>query len=341
MFKSEVPAITEEGLRPRIRETSVALWQVYTALTVACTAAMFAVGLSGHDALVHALGTLSTGGFSSRDASIAAFANPALDWVTAVFMLIAGVNFGLYYGVLRGRSLEVLWRSVELRAYLAMAAVFTLLLTISLRPLHADTLTALRHAFFRVSTAMTSTGFGIDDHAIYPSFAMLVLVSMMFVGACAGSTAGGIKVSRIVLLVKTAVMQVRRSIRPAVVRVVRIDGRPVDHDILLEVAAFFFIFFASLLGCMAAVVFTDGVPVQTAFGATLSSLSNMGPAPWYQGADNFASYSPAAKLVFSFAMVVGRLEFFTVLAVLTPEVWKRRASTTPTARTGPLPMRPR
>ncbi len=341
MFKSEVPAITEEGLRPRIRETSVALWRVYVGLTLACAAAMFAVGLGGHDALVHALATLSTGGFSSRDASLAAFGNPLLEWITAVFMLIAGVNFGLYYGVLRGRSLAVLWRSLELRVYLAVVAVFTLLLTLSLRPFHADLLTALRYAFFRVATAITSTGFGIDDHATYPGFALLVMLAMMFVGGCAGSTAGGIKVSRIVLLLETAVMQVRRSIRPAVVRVVRIDGRAVDHEILLEVASFFFIFFASLMVCMAAVVLTDGVPVQTAFGATLSALSNMGPAPWYQGADNYASYSPAAKLVFSFAMVVGRLEFFTVLAVLTPEVWRRRAGTTPTARTGPLPMRPR
>lgn len=324
MFKSEVPGVTEEGLRPRIAETSIALWRLYLGLTVACVVAMWFVGLGAHDAVVHGLATLSTGGFSSRDASIAAFANPALDWVTAVFMVLAGVNFGLYYGVVRAGSLGVLLRSFELRVYSAVVVLGTVALTWLLLPQHDGVWTSLRYAFFRVATSLTSTGFGLDDHATYTPGARLILLGMMFVGGCAGSTAGGMKVSRIIILFETAVAQVRRSIRPGVVRIVRVDGRPVPPEILLEVSSFFFIFLASMAIIVAGVVMADGVSTLTAFGATLSALSNMGPAPWYVDADNYARYTATSKLLFSFAMVLGRLEFFTVLAIFAPEVWRRR-----------------
>jgi trk system potassium uptake protein TrkH len=324
MFKSEVPGVIEEGLRPRIAETSMALWQVYFAMTVACAGLMWAVGLSLHDALVHSMGTLSTGGFSTRDASIAAFKNPALDWLTATFMLMSGVNFGLYYAMLRTRQARVLTSSMELRVYVIGVVLTTAALTFLLRHQHADWLTALRYAYFRVATSLTSTGFGLDDHATYGPGAMFLMIGLMFVGGCAGSTAGGIKVSRIVILVETAIAEVRRSIRPGVVRVVRVDGRPVAPEVLQEVSTFFFIFLASMGVTMGGVIALDGVPMATAFGATLSALSNMGPAPWYIGADNYGAYSASSKLLFSFAMVIGRLEFFTVLAVFTPEVWRRR-----------------
>ncbi len=324
MFRSEVPAVTSEGLRPRITETSMALYRLYLGLTVFCGLGLWALGMGPHDALVHAFGTLSTGGFSSRDASIAAFASPPIEWFTAVMMLVSGVNFGLYYALVRTRKPRLLWRSAEFRAYVAIVVVTTLFLTGSLLELHqGDLLVTLRHAFFRVGTSLTSTGFGIDDHKTYPPLALALTIGLMFVGGCAGSTAGGIKVARVIILFQTAIAQIRRSVRPGVVHVVKVDGRPVEKPVLLEVASFFFIFMGSLAVFTLLISILDGVPVATSAGAVLSALSNMGPAPFYLDADNYAGYSPTAKVLFSLAMVMGRLEFFTVLSLLLPEVWRR------------------
>ena len=181
----------------------------------------------------------------------------------------------------------------------------------------------MRRSFFRVATSLTSTGFGIDDHKQYPPVAMGITLLMMLMGGCAGSTAGGIKVARVLILVKAAVAQVRRSVRPAVVHVVRVDGRPVAPSIVVEVTSFLFIYMACLALFSMMVIAIDGAPVTTTIGAVLSCLSNMGPAPFYVDADNFSGWSAGAKLAFSAAMVLGRLEFFTVLAFLLPEVWRR------------------
>jgi trk system potassium uptake protein TrkH len=324
MFRSEVPAVTNEGLRPRIRETSLALYKIYVGLTVLCILALMLCGLPVHESIIHAFATLSTGGFSSKDASFGAFANPAADWVASFFMLVAGANFGLYYAALWTRRPGVLWKSAEFRAYLLIIGLAIGLITWSLLPLHdQNPLTTLRYATFRVATSLTSTGFGIDDHRMYPPLAMAVTLLLMVVGACAGSTAGGFKVARLVILVNAALVQARKSIRPGVVQVVRVDGRPVDSGIVLEVATFFFVYLAFLGLCTLGVVLLDGTPVPMAFGATLSALSNMGPIPFYTDADNYSGFSDAAKLLFSFAMIFGRLELFTVLAVFLPEVWRR------------------
>lgn len=324
LFKSEVPGVTAEGLRPRITDTSLVLWRLYLGLTLVAALLLWRLGMGTHDAIVHALGTLSTGGFSSRDASIAAFSSPPIEWALSVLMLIAGVNFGLFYGVVRTRKLSVLWRSTELRLYVGIIAACTAVLTVTLLPLHGGSLsTSLRVSFFRVATSLTSTGFGIDDHAEYPPVAMGITLLMMLVGGCAGSTAGGIKVARLLILAKAAVAQIRRTIRPAVVQVVRVDRRPVPKPIVLEVTSFLFVYMACLAVGSLVVMATDGAPAPTAIGAVMSCLSNMGPTPFYQAADNFAAWSPTAKLVFSATMVLGRLEFFTVLAILLPEVWRR------------------
>ncbi len=324
MFRSEVPAVTAEGLRPRITETSMALWQLYLGFTVFTVAGLWLLGMGPHDAVVHALGTLSTGGFSSKDASIAAFASPSIEWFLSVMMLVAGVNFGLYYSVLRVRRGSVLWRSAELRVYVGLVVMSTLLLALSLLDLNGGSMVdSLRVAFFRVATTITSTGFGIDDHRAYPPLGIGIVIALMVVGGCAGSTAGGVKVARIVILMQNAIAQVRRSVRPAVVRVVRVDGRPVDRSILLEVASFFFIYAGCLMLISLLVCITDGAPMPACFGATLSALSNMGPSPFYVDVDNYGGWSTTAKGLFCVAMVLGRLEFFTVLAVLLPEVWKR------------------
>lgn len=327
MFRSEMPSVEEGGLRPRVAQTSQVLWRIYLAVAVVCTLVYWALGMNAHDALAHGLSTGATGGFSSRDASLGAFDSPALEWAASFFMLFGGVNYGLYYVFMRTRKLRVFTRSVEFRAYLGIIVSFTLLLTLLLFPQHPDWLTSLRYAFFRVATSLTSTGFGIDDHGVYPGMALVLLIVMNLVGGCAGSTSGGIKVARVVILAKAAASQIRRSVQPAVVHVVRLDKRPIQETVLLEVASYLSVYLACMGLLIAMVVAIDGVPLPTGFGAVLATLSNMGPMPFYFEAegfsDNFAGFSASSKLVLSFAMVLGRLEFFTVLALLTPEVWRR------------------
>lgn len=323
MFRSEVPGPTAEGLQPRIAETSVILWGLYAAFTLAEILILWALGMSLFDAVCHAFTTMSTGGFSTRNASIAAYGSPAIEMVIALFMLLAGVNFALYSGVLRKRSLRVLFQSSEFIVYMGGAVLITLALAALILPVHPEPLQALRYAVFMVATTLSSTGYGTDAYMAYPAPALMLVAIMMFVGASAGSTAGGLKVARAILLAKLSWGQIRRSVRPQVVHVVRVGRSAVDDAVLFDVAAFLGVFVLSLTVVTFLVTLTDGVPVITAFSATLSATSNMGPAPWFQGSDNYASYSGVAKLLFSVSMILGRLEFFTLLALLLPDFWRR------------------
>ncbi len=322
MFRGEVPGTSAEGLTPRIAETSIRLWKIYVSLTLLQTALLVACGMEAFEALCHAFTTLSTGGFSTRDASFAAFP-PSAQWVAAVFMVLAGANFALYHAVLRTRSLRPLWRSVEMRVYLGIVLLATVAFAWTSMERLGDPMLTLRHAFFQTATFISSTGYVTDDYMRYAPAAMAVLVGVMLVGGCSGSTAGGIKVERAVLLAKQSWLEIHESFRPQVVRVVRMGRQVVDRAVLADVAAFFVVFMATL-GCgVLMVVLLEDLPLATAFGATLSCISNMGPAPWYQGADNFASYGTPAKLLFALVMLLGRLEFFTLLSLLVPGFWKR------------------
>lgn len=335
MFRSEVPGPTAEGLVPRIAQTGLTLWGLYAAFTLAEILILWFLGwvtparegvptMDLFQAVCHSLTTMSTGGFSPMNASVGAFQSAAIEVVIAVFMLVAGVNFGLYYGALAGRNVRVFWRSTEFVAYVGLVAVAILLLTLGILPNHGgDPLKAARYALFTVATFITSTGYGTDDYMAYSPSALSMVLVLMFVGGMSGSTAGGIKVSRVVLLAKAAWAQIRRSVRPSVVQVVRMSRKQVPPQVLHEVAVFFFLFMVFLLGGTVFVAYVDGTPVPTGFGANLTALSNMGPAPFYLEADHFAGYSDAAKVWFSLAMILGRLEFFALLALLLPDFWRR------------------
>ena len=334
MFRSEVPGPTAEGLVPRIRETSLTLWGIYSALTLLEVAILAGIGAAtspprgaAHmdlfQAVCHGLTTMSTGGFSPMNASIGAFDSALIDVVISAFMLIAGVNFGLFYALLMARSPRVFLRSTEFRVYVVTVAVAVLLLTLGLTARHGTAFDAFRHALFQVATMITSTGYGTDDYMAYPPYGLALLLALMFMGGMSGSTAGGIKVSRVVLLAKTAWGQIRRSVRPSVVSVVRMSHKTVPQPVLTEVAVLFFLYFAFLGAGVILLAYTDGTAVMTGFGAMLTTLSNMGPAPFHDGTDNFAAYSDAAKVWFAFAMILGRLEFFTLLALLLPDFWDR------------------
>jgi len=323
MFRGEVPGTSAEGLRPRIAETSFALWKLYAALTVIEVALLKLLGLDLFDAVCHAFTTMSTGGFSTLDSSVGGFHRPAVEYVIAGFMLIGSVNYGLYYGLIRTGSWRGLIRNIEFRAYVGIVVSAVIALTALNLSVHPEILTSFRYSFFMVATTISSTGYGTDDYTSYSSAALTIVVLMMFVGGCAGSTAGGIKIERAVLMGKQAIAQLQKSFRPATVQLVRMGKQAVSTQVLADVASFFLIYMGCIGFGLLFVTMVEGVPLPTAFGAMLTCLSNMGPAPFHIGADNFAGYSAVSKLFFALAMLLGRLEFFTLFALLIPGFWRR------------------
>jgi len=323
MFRGEVPGTTAEGLRPRIAETSFALWKLYAMFTVAEIVLLKLLGLDLFDAVCHAFTTMSTGGFSTLDSSVGGFNSAAVEYVIACFMLIGSVNYALYYALLRTGSWRGLVRNAEFRSYVGIVLISVVVLTTLNLSVHDGILTSFRYSFFMVATTISSTGYGTDDYSAYSSAALTVLVLIMFVGGCAGSTAGGIKVERAVLMGKQAVAQLQKSFRPATVQLVRMGKAAVSTQVLADVASFFLIYMGCIGVGLLFITLVEGVPIPTAFGAMLTCLSNMGPAPFHVGPDNFASYGAVSKIFFSLAMLLGRLEFFTLFALLLPGFWRR------------------
>jgi trk system potassium uptake protein TrkH len=323
LFRGEVPGTTAEGLRPRIAETSFTLWKLYGAFTILEIALLKLLGLDLFDAVCHAFTTMSTGGFSTLDNSVGGFNSAAVEYVIACFMLIGSVNYGLYYGLLRTGSWRTLVRNIEFRWYVVIVVVAVVVLTVLNLAVHEEILTSFRYSFFMVATTISSTGYGTDDYSVYSSTALTIVVLLMFVGGCSGSTAGGIKIERAVLMGKRAVAQVQKSFRPTTVQLVRMGNIAVSNQVLADVASFFLIYMGCIASGLLFVTLVDGVPVPTAFGTMLTCLSNMGPAPFHVGPDNFSAYSAGSKLFFSIAMLLGRLEFFTLFALILPGFWRR------------------
>ncbi len=323
LFRGEVPGTTAEGLRPRIAETSFALWKLYTALTLLEIVLLKVLGLDLFDAVCHAFTTMSTGGFSTLDNSIGGFNRPAVEYVIACFMLVGSVNYALYYGLIRTGHWRGLVRNVEFRSYVGIVVVAVIVMTILNLGVHDEVLTSFRYSFFMVATTISSTGYSTDDYTAYSSTALAIIILLMFVGGSSGSTAGGIKIERAVLMGKQAIAQVQKSFRPASVQLVRMGKTSISAQVLADVASFFLIYMGCLAFGLVFVTLVDGVPLPTAFGTMLTCLSNMGPAPFHQGPDNFVAYSAGSKLFFVLAMLLGRLEFFTLFALFLPGFWRR------------------
>ena len=324
MIRGEVPGTSSKGLKPRIRQTAFTLWRLYLLFTAVVIVTYWALGMDLYDAVCHALTTISTGGFSTHTASIAWFESRPIEVAASFFMLAASVNYGLYYAALVRRSPKPFWNDAELRVFLALCLLFLGALFVGLlRQGGSPPGSTLVNALFTVATTISSTGYGIDDPSLFPPPALQVVLVMMLVGGCAGSTAGGVKVERIVLGAKHAWRQMELFTRPRVVRVVRMGESAVDDELLSSVTAFLLIYAGSLVIGTFAFSVLDGIAVPTAFGATLTCLSNMGPAPFHVGADNFVGFSGASKALAVVAMLLGRLEFFTLLAIVSRDTWKR------------------
>lgn len=339
LFKSETPGPNPRGLRPKIKDTAVILYAIYTGLTVLETVALMFAGMSLYEALCHTFGTLATGGFSTRQASVGAFNSVSVDLIITFFMICAGSNFALYFAMLHGKW-RAPWRDTEWRVYMATLAVATLLITLNLLGVqHHSAIEAavaqpsiqtpsysppqaLRYASFQVVSIMTTTGFCTADFDAWPYFSRMLLVALMFVGGCAGSTGGGIKVVRVVMLAKMAYWRLESTFRPKAVRAVRVNGEPIDEDTQDTVYAFFVLYVAWFIAG-ALVMSLLGLPFQSAVTAVAATLNNIGPGLEAVGAKMDYALVPAAGKVFlSLCMVLGRLELFSILVLFAPAFWR-------------------
>ncbi|MBE5782641.1 MAG: TrkH family potassium uptake protein [Clostridiales bacterium] len=321
LARAESPGPTFTKLLPKMGDTAKILYLLYFALSFILFVCLLISGMNVYDALIHTFGTAGTGGFSNYNASVGAFNSPAIEWIIAVFMMLFGINFAMYYHLLR-RNVKPILCSEELRTYLGIILICTLGITITILPQYsfAD---GLRHAFFQVSAIMSTTGFASANFNLWPLFARMLLVILIFVGACAGSTAGGFKVSRIVLLVKSAIREIQRTLQPRKVAVVRFEGKPVQESTLGALGIYLFVYVITfIIGTLLLSLETQDLT--SAFTACLTCISNVGPGLNQVGpVENFAFFSSPMKLLLSFIMLAGRLELYPMLVLFAPSMWKK------------------
>jgi len=323
LFKAEVPGPTTDRLKPRIQDTAKLLWGVYVLLTAMETLLLMLGDMSFFDALCHSFATLATGGFSTRNASVAAYDSAYIDWIITLFMFLAGVNFTLHYQALRGRLRDI-YRNEEFIFYLAITFGATVLLVIlNQGAVYHSVVDNLRFSAFQATSIMTTTGFATADYEKWPVLAQYLLIFLMFVGGCAGSTSGGMKVARILLLFKHAHVQIYRLIHPRAVRLVKFGGTPVDREVMQSILGFFALYMGIFVFA-SALMAASGLDVVSAGASVIATLGNIGPGIGSVGPiDNFSHVSDFGKSVLVGCMLLGRLELFTVLVLFFPTFWRK------------------
>lgn len=321
LFFAEAAGPTDDKLTPQLRQTAVALWRLYTGLTLAQTLALVVAGMSPYDAINHAMATLAAGGFSPHPASIAGYNNVSVDWIVTFFMFLAGANFALQYRAVRGGR-GALLQDEELRAYAGIVLVATVLITVFLLRAGLPMGDAIRHGAFQVVSIVTTTGFASTDFGLWSPQAQMVLFLLMFVGGCAGSAGGGPKVVRHVLMARLTFRELRRTLHPRAILPVKLGGRVVPESILRDIQVFM-LFYLLTFAVGAAVVVFLGADLITGITASIACLGNIGPGFGDVGPmANFASLHPVSKIVLTLEMWIGRLEVMTVLVLIRFEVWR-------------------
>lgn len=319
ILKAEMPGPIMGKLVPRLKDTAKILYLIYIALTLAQIGLLLAGGMNLFDSVVHTFGTAGTGGFGTKADSVGSY-SPYIQWVIAIFMLIFGINFNLYFLLLRRRFKDVL-RSSELWVYLCIVGIATVLVTANIFPLFGDFFTALRHGAFQVSTIITTTGYATTNFDLWPTFSKVILLLLMFIGGCAGSTAGGLKVSRVVILFESIKREFRKLLHPRSVGTVKFEGKSLDSGTLSNVKNYFALYMICFFAVFLAISW-EPMSLETHFSAAVSCFNNVGPGLGAVGpALSYADYSPFSKLVLSFAMLLGRLEIFPLLLAVFPSVW--------------------
>lgn len=322
LFNAEVTGFTNNRILPRIRSTAIALFYIYLLMTIILTGILVMLGMSEFDAVNHAFSAVATGGFSTYNESVGYFNNPAIEFIIGVFMIFAAGNFALYYNVTQS-GLKVLWHDLEFKVYIGIAATITLLITANIMYVNGFSFAeALRHAFFQTSSFASTTGYVSYNYDEWPSFSKLLLAIMFFTGGCAGSTAGGIKICRFVVLIKTVFAELRRMLHPQMLLTVYYDKKILPIPTIVNISRFFFMYILVVVVLSFALSAT-GLPVVESIFGVASCISSVGPAFGSIGAvGNYAHVTPFGKIILSMAMLLGRLEIFTVLALLRSEYWR-------------------
>jgi len=321
---AESPGPSPGKLVPKIRETAKILYIIYIAMTAVLVVLLLLGGMPLFDALIHAFGTASTGGFSSRNASVGAYYSVYIDVVITVFLFLFGVNFTLYYYLFLKRDFKSVLRDEELRFYFGVVIGAIVLIALNIKGTVYQTIgEAIRYASFQVTSIISTAGFATADFNLWPSFSKIILVLLMLTGSCAGSTAGGIKCVRIVLLLKIIRREITRLIHPNAVQPVKLNGRRVDEETLSGVMAFFF-FWMLIIAVSVLIVSLDGKDLVTSTTAVLATVNNVGPGLGAVGpTGNFADFSALSKTVMSLCMLIGRLEVYPIMLLCFPSFWKR------------------
>lgn len=322
MFMAEAPGPSSDKLHPKITDTAKRLWAIYVMLTAVEVICLKGAGMSWFDAVNHSFTTMSTGGFSTKNLSVAAFQSPAVEYIISLFMIFGGINFSIIYFILKGIFSKVK-QNEEFRVYTILVVSFTMVIALIL--VNTSSLNfeeSFRTSLFQVVSIITTTGFATANYAEWAPIALMLIVLLMFTGGSAGSTAGGVKIVRHIIILKNGYAEFKRLLHPRGVIPVRYNTHSVGQNIVYNILAFFFIYlFIFVIGCVVLSMF--GYDLLTSAGATIACLGNIGPGiGQVDPSHNFAFFSENAQLFLSFLMMLGRLELFTVLMLFVPSFWK-------------------
>lgn len=322
LMRAEVPGPEADKLVPKARETAKLLYAMYLALTVAEIIFLLAGGMNLYDSIIHSFSTAGTGGFANHNSSVAYYDSAYIDGVITVFMILFGINFNMYF-LLLIKDVKSVWKNEEVRAYLGIIVAATLVITCNVLSIYKEPLKAFRYSIFQVASIITTTGFATADFNLWPELSKCILLLIMVIGACAGSTGGGVKVSRFLILWKSILKQVKGMLHPKSVNVVKVNGKKISNETLQGVYAYFstyvFVFGISVL-----LVALDNFDFATTISGVLTTLSNVGPGISRVGPiENFQSFSVLSKIVFSMDMLIGRLEIFPFLMICSPSFWRK------------------
>ena len=323
LYKAEVPSPVPDKLTPRLSDSAKILWMVYAGMTLVEIIFLLAGGMPLFDAVCHALTTLPTGGFSPKNASLAHYNSAYFDYVIVVFMLLAGINFSLHYQMLRGKTLAF-WKDAECRFFIGLVLLCTLVITWDIYgSVYTSIQDAFRYSLFQVASIITTTGFATADYERFSGFSQIILFALMFIGASAGSTGGGMKCARIIVCFKYCYRELFKLIHPRSISQVRINNTVIPDSVLRSImgflALYMLLFFVSTI-----LLASMGVDMLTAIGAVASCIGNIGPGFGTVGpTENFAHLPVLGKWLLAWCMLLGRLEIYTVIILFVPEFWKK------------------
>lgn len=322
LFKAESPGPTKDKLQPRIQQTAKLLWMVYLIISVLCYLMLSWAGMDWYDALCHTFGTVATGGFSTYNASVGHFQSPLIEYIITFFMFICGISFALHYRALLGAAGDY-FKTVELRFYVFIVAAATTTIYLSRGSEQLPMEQNLRESLFQVISIVTTTGYGTADFELWQPAAQMVVLCLMLVGGCAGSTGGGLKVVRILLLLKYLKVVLQQQLHPSGVFVVKMDGNRVKREVVQNILGFFMVY-VFLIVVAAGILTLFGVDIMTAGTAALSCVSNIGPGLGEIGpTENFSTIPAPGIWILSLCMIMGRLEIFSLLILFLPQTWRK------------------